>query len=236
MFRSSNSPDSKRANRSEMGNAPSISDMLEEIETIMADPRSGKNVHDRLWKALGRALNLHLEMEKNPRLCEEFMQICQDRGTKVRSGAHPLTALVKLCFPGRKARDYSRYANALANALEEAWDGKTLFKQLRARGRGGLTALALNNSTASNPASALDRFDERWKRRHKLAEIEIEKPGDAPNGAILLLAERADTGSIRIYEVLDSEQHQIQAGKLFRKLWQTRKARKTHPAGRREPT
>src|SRR3954451_10298609 len=84
--------------------------MLQEIRELSSLPASGRNEqHEALWKAIAAAYRIWREARRDEAWRAALDTTYARHGVKEpRRDSNPFTRVVKLCFPERKASDYSR--------------------------------------------------------------------------------------------------------------------------------
>ena len=221
--------------RSRLDNRSVVAVLQDIASQVEASNRAEEHGRVQLWGALATALDLYRLIQCSAAHESEFENELRVHNIRTRKDAHPLTPLAKLCFPGRKARDYHRYAGALGFAINEDWDGARFRAELAKRGNGGLTALAkLDPMEPPSPQSprhldyALHNLGRTWMRRNEIATIKLDESNDKEalkRGAVLLLANRINSKTIEVYRILDGGISRKIAEKMFRKELRGRKCK-----------
>ena len=203
--------------QSTVGNR-SIPEAVDDIAQLVASAdvdtaSSGSKIH----AALAKTYEIHLRAKSSSIFADDLSAMIKTRKIKVRSGANPHTSLVKLCFPGRKASDYNRYADALRFAVES---NMAVADFIEALGwEGGMTMLAKNakehlskpNGRVGKDASKLQDAMVSLKKRKAMANF--NGSGDA--GIVLMIGERAANGIVSVRALLDSQEQRKFAEKLI---------------------
>ena len=210
----------------------SISRIVDEIDSKMKETAwyesEGQN---HLWDSLALALGIHRLVETNKKCQAEFEEMCKERDIRSRKDAHPFIRLAKLCFPGRTSRDYHRYAGALGHADSKGWDAETFVEHLADRGSGGMSAMAKEDAASRNAKKGIIKqapdylglLAKSWKKANTIAEFYSDDDGQV--GAVLMLGERCDDGTFRVYRILDDPKIQVQAEKMYKVIWMEEEAK-----------
>ena len=146
--------------------------MLQEVRELSSLPATGRNErHEALWEAIATAYRVWRKARRDEAWRAALdAAYARHKVKEPRRDSNPFTRVVKLCFPGRKASDYSRYAGVLRHAEHEGWSPTRLEAEL-ARTPNALASL-------SRPSSWRTRSPSRRPSLYELGRglVEEAKP------------------------------------------------------------
>ena len=177
---------------------------LGEIRELSGRPASDRAAQrEGLRKALGKAYHVHRQSKSDADWRAALEAAYEEREVRARSNSNPFTRLVKLCFPGRRAADYHRYAGVLRLAEHEGWNTKELEGAL-AKPQATLATLSGRSPRLENPAPARRSPHERGRRLlGKARPLGKFKPGGPVEpGLVLLIGEIDEAGEGVVRQVV----------------------------------
>ena len=124
------------------------------IRDLLSRPGGDRVAYRKgLGKALQAAYEIHRWSRSSPHWATALEAAYERHGVKVpRRGSNPCTRVVKLCFPGRRAADYHRYAGVLRLVEHEGWWHGSRFEHMLAATPNALAELSRRASRLEGPA------------------------------------------------------------------------------------
>ena len=127
----------RRPGLSEVKRAPmSSADAKQEIELRLEKIRellSHGPAREHLFEALAIASRIYRKRYNNEAWAVALRDILKREQIKVRRGKRA-TAVAKLCFPGKDATSYNRYAAVIRLARKNRWGKSQVMKELGGKG------------------------------------------------------------------------------------------------------